>query len=318
MQFIPKKEPSQISEANSCGCNPPCCYGLFCEGMRGNPVDIKAFHDESKYEPVKADTSLYSFVTETEGQDEPYVSELKQEEPSYEGTSHQTEQQQQAFIDMQSHENYYMPAPAYMMQQWPSPGGMVYQHQQQEGVDQQGGFDTSVNGSYEQKEVKYELVYQQPAPLIQYVTPYPQEVVYGYGPIGYAVQHPSSGDFGGEQQTNTYTEEPQQQLVQYRPRKIVRQIKKESTNIRTGQICSNCKTTKTTMWRRTEIGLPECNACNLYWRKNNRPRPASLSKKEIVKRKRNPRVDYIPADLTVHPAQLELMPAVATSKEEQL
>ncbi|WKY15107.1 hypothetical protein Q1695_000540 [Nippostrongylus brasiliensis] len=56
-------------------------------------------------------------------------------------------------------------------------------------------------------------------------------------------------------------------------------------------ICANCKTTETTLWRRAKTGEIECNACNLYFRKNNTKRPMSLCKDTIMKRNRKPRVD---------------------------
>ena len=42
-------------------------------------------------------------------------------------------------------------------------------------------------------------------------------------------------------------------------------------------VCSHCHTTDTSHWRRNSLGQPECNACNLYWRKHGTPRPLELA-----------------------------------------
>ncbi|CDK24642.1 unnamed protein product [Kuraishia capsulata CBS 1993] len=46
----------------------------------------------------------------------------------------------------------------------------------------------------------------------------------------------------------------------------------------TGQVCSNCGTTKTPLWRRGADGKSTCNACGLYFRANNSHRPVHLKK----------------------------------------
>lgn len=44
------------------------------------------------------------------------------------------------------------------------------------------------------------------------------------------------------------------------------------------QICSNCSTTKTPLWRRAPDGSLICNACGLYYRANNSHRPINLKR----------------------------------------
>ncbi|CCH45692.1 Zinc finger protein [Wickerhamomyces ciferrii] len=46
----------------------------------------------------------------------------------------------------------------------------------------------------------------------------------------------------------------------------------------TAQICSNCSTTKTPLWRRAPDGSLICNACGLYYRANNSHRPINLKR----------------------------------------
>ncbi|KAK6544653.1 putative electron transfer flavoprotein subunit [Orbilia ellipsospora] len=43
-----------------------------------------------------------------------------------------------------------------------------------------------------------------------------------------------------------------------------------------GQICSNCGTTRTPLWRRAPNGLTICNACGLYLKARNAARPSTL------------------------------------------
>ncbi|PTB63933.1 hypothetical protein BBK36DRAFT_1125218 [Trichoderma citrinoviride] len=45
-----------------------------------------------------------------------------------------------------------------------------------------------------------------------------------------------------------------------------------------GQVCSNCHTTRTPLWRRSPQGATICNACGLYLKARNAARPTSLKK----------------------------------------
>ncbi|KAF2855558.1 hypothetical protein T440DRAFT_157490 [Plenodomus tracheiphilus IPT5] len=45
-----------------------------------------------------------------------------------------------------------------------------------------------------------------------------------------------------------------------------------------GQICSNCRTTQTPLWRRSPTGETLCNACGLYMKARNQSRPVNLKR----------------------------------------
>ncbi|TIB00738.1 hypothetical protein E3P92_00226 [Wallemia ichthyophaga] len=55
-----------------------------------------------------------------------------------------------------------------------------------------------------------------------------------------------------------------------------------------GLQCANCNTTTTPLWRRTDDGKPQCNACGLYQKLHNAPRPVHMKKTIIKRRKRMP------------------------------
>ncbi|KAK4246425.1 hypothetical protein C7999DRAFT_15417 [Corynascus novoguineensis] len=50
----------------------------------------------------------------------------------------------------------------------------------------------------------------------------------------------------------------------------------------TGQICSNCGTTRTPLWRRSPQGETICNACGLYLKARNAARPINLKRPPTV------------------------------------
>ncbi|CAG0923514.1 unnamed protein product [Notodromas monacha] len=65
--------------------------------------------------------------------------------------------------------------------------------------------------------------------------------------------------------------------------------RRASTVRRTGVTCANCSTNTTTLWRRNSEGEPVCNACGLYFKLHNTPRPHTMKKDSIQKRKRKQR-----------------------------
>lgn len=50
--------------------------------------------------------------------------------------------------------------------------------------------------------------------------------------------------------------------------------------------CANCKTNKTSLWRRNNNGSPVCNACGLYAKLHNCQRPLTMRKDTVQTRKR--------------------------------
>lgn len=69
-------------------------------------------------------------------------------------------------------------------------------------------------------------------------------------------------------------------------RPLVKPKRKLTTSRREGTVCSNCKTTTTTLWRRNNSGEPVCNACGLYHKLHNIARPITLKKDGIQTRNR--------------------------------
>ncbi|CAD5234453.1 unnamed protein product [Bursaphelenchus xylophilus] len=58
---------------------------------------------------------------------------------------------------------------------------------------------------------------------------------------------------------------------------------------RQGLVCTNCKGSSTTLWRRNHKGEPVCNACGLYYKLHQVDRPLSMKKEGVQTRKRKPR-----------------------------
>ncbi|KAK5060020.1 hypothetical protein LTR84_009904 [Exophiala bonariae] len=56
-----------------------------------------------------------------------------------------------------------------------------------------------------------------------------------------------------------------------------------------GQMCSNCGTTKTPLWRRSPTGNTICNACGLYQKTRNAPRPSNFKRPNSVAPADSPR-----------------------------
>ncbi|CBY19666.1 unnamed protein product [Oikopleura dioica] len=69
-------------------------------------------------------------------------------------------------------------------------------------------------------------------------------------------------------------------------RPLIKPKKRVAPNKRIGTICVNCKTSQTTLWRRSLKGEPVCNACGLYEKLHGVPRPKTMKKDGIQTRNR--------------------------------
>lgn len=63
----------------------------------------------------------------------------------------------------------------------------------------------------------------------------------------------------------------------------------QSASRRVGIQCANCRTEKTSLWRRNSSGDTVCNACGLYYKLHNVARPLTMKKDNIQTRKRKPK-----------------------------
>ncbi|KAK5077898.1 GATA type transcriptional activator of nitrogen-regulated proteins [Lithohypha guttulata] len=60
-----------------------------------------------------------------------------------------------------------------------------------------------------------------------------------------------------------------------------------------GQACSNCGTTRTPLWRRSPQGSVICNACGLYQKTRNAPRPTNFKRTAGTPRQKSPRLKNV-------------------------
>ena len=67
--------------------------------------------------------------------------------------------------------------------------------------------------------------------------------------------------------------------------------KSQSQSGSTFQVCINCSTSTTPLWRRDGRGFPVCNACGLYHKLHGTHRPITLKKAVSYTRKRKKEVD---------------------------
>ncbi|KAK1963356.1 GATA zinc finger protein [Colletotrichum sublineola] len=66
--------------------------------------------------------------------------------------------------------------------------------------------------------------------------------------------------------------------VRSQPRPSPAPTAASSSTGQAGQVCSNCGTTRTPLWRRSPQGTTICNACGLYQKARNASRPTNLKK----------------------------------------
>ncbi|KAF2356393.1 Zinc finger GATA-type [Trinorchestia longiramus] len=75
-------------------------------------------------------------------------------------------------------------------------------------------------------------------------------------------------------------------LPQSRYHPYVDQAKRRGGTRKMDQVCTNCQTNITSLWRRNLQGEPVCNACGLYFKLHQSNRPSSMKKDSLQRRKR--------------------------------
>lgn len=91
--------------------------------------------------------------------------------------------------------------------------------------------------------------------------------------------------YQGKTSPETEDEPPEEKIRKFEQK----YDKQANSKTRMGLQCANCSTTTTTLWRRNGEGEPVCNACGLYFKLHQVPRPMSMKKDGIQTRKRKPR-----------------------------